>query len=153
MNQVRVGAPAPDFTMQDENGDERKLSDYLGKQVVLFFYPADDTPGCTVEVCNFRDDYSAYEGAGVELLGVSPDGSKSHTKFIDKFDLPFTLLADIGHVVSEQYGVWGPKKLFGREYQGVMRTTFLISKDGVIAEIFENVKPAIHSEQILAALG
>ena len=152
MSEVRVGEPAPEFTLPDENGNERKLSDYRGKQVVLFFYPADDTPGCTKEVCNFRDDYSAYEGAGVELLGVSPDGSKSHTKFIGKFDLPFTLLADTEHVVGKLYGVWGPKKLFGREYEGVKRTTFLISKDGVIAEIFENVRPAVHSEQVLSAL-
>lgn len=152
MGELKVGDPAPEFTLHDENGKERKMSDYRGKQVVLFFYPADDTPGCTKEVCNFRDDYSAYDGAGVELLGVSPDGSKSHTKFIDKFDLPFTLLADTEHVVGKLYGVWGPKKIFGREYVGMKRTTFLISKDGVIAEIFENVKPAVHSEQVLAAL-
>jgi len=149
---VRVGEPAPEFTLMDEKGIERKLSDYRGKRVVLFFYPADDTPGCTVEVCNFRDDYSAYDEAEVELLGVSPDGSKSHTKFIDKFQLPFTLLADVEHVVSEQYGVWGPKKLFGHEYDGVVRTTFLISKDGYIAKIFENVRPDVHSEEVLAAL-
>lgn len=152
MGELRVGDPAPEFTLQDENGKERKMSDYRGKQVILFFYPADDTPGCTKEVCNFRDDYSAYEGAGAELIGVSPDGSKSHTKFIDKFDLPFTLLADTEHVVGKLYGVWGPKKIFGREYVGMKRTTFLISKDGEIAEIFENVKPAVHSEQVLAAL-
>lgn len=152
MSEVRVGEPAPEFTLQDENGIERKLTDYRGKQVVLFFYPADDTPGCTKEVCNFRDDFSAYEGAGVELLGVSPDGSKSHTKFIKKFDLPFTLLADSERIVSKLYGVWGAKKLFGLDYDGVKRTTFLISEDGEIMEIFENVEPAVHSEEVLAAL-
>lgn len=152
MIDLKVGEAAPNFTLVDENGTERKLSDYRGKPVVLWFYPKDDTPGCTKEACNFRDDYSAYQEAGIEILGVSPDDSKSHTKFINKFDLPFTLLADAGHKISDLYGVWGPKKMFGREYEGIMRTTFLIAPDGNIARVFENVNPAQHSEEVLAAL-
>jgi peroxiredoxin Q/BCP len=119
---------------------------------VLYFYPKDDTPGCTTEACNFRDDYSAYQQAGVRIVGVSPDSPKSHAKFKAKFNLPFSLLADVDHRVCEQYGVWGPKKIMGREYEGVYRTTFLIDKDGKIARVFENVKPADHSAEILDTL-
>jgi len=119
---------------------------------VLYFYPKDDTPGCIKEACNFRDDFGAYEEAGVVILGVSPDSPKSHAKFKAKYDLPFTLLADIGHKVCQAYGVWGRKKMMGREFDGVLRTTFLIGKDGRILEVFENIKPAEHSPEILAAL-
>lgn len=149
---LQPGTQAPEFTLQDENGVERKLSDYRGQPLVLFFYPKDDTPGCTTEVCNFRDDYTAYQEAGLTILGVSPDTVKSHTKFKTKFDLPFTLLADEGHRVCDAYGVWGPKKFMGREYEGVLRTTYLIDKDGVISHVFENVKPADHSVEVLEAL-
>jgi len=149
---ISVGEPAPDFTMADEEGRMHSLSDYSGKPVVLYFYPKDDTPGCTKEACGFRDDYSAYEEAGVVILGVSPDTSKSHTKFITKYELPFTLLADPEHDVLKLYGVWGLKKSFGREYQGVFRTTFLIGEDGNILKVFKKVKPAIHSAEILAVL-
>ena len=149
---VSAGIPAPDFTLQDENGEERTLSEFRGSPVVLYFYPKDDTPGCTTEACNFRDDYSAYDQSGVRILGVSPDTPKSHTKFKAKYNLPFTLLADVDHAVCDLYGVWGPKKFMGREYQGVLRTTFLIDKDGQIAQVFENVKPADHSAEILEAL-
>lgn len=149
---LQPGTQAPEFTLQDENGEERKLSDYRGQPLVLFFYPKDDTPGCTTEVCNFRDDYTAYQEAGVTILGISPDSVKSHTKFKNKFDLPFTLLADEGHRVCDAYGVWGPKKFMGREYEGVLRTTYLIDKDGVISHVFENVKPADHSVEVLEAL-
>jgi peroxiredoxin Q/BCP len=149
---LQPGTQAPEFTLQDENGVERKLSDYRGQPLVLFFYPKDDTPGCTTEVCNFRDDYSVYQEAGVTILGISPDTVKSHTKFKTKFDLPFTLLADEGHQVCDAYGVWGPKKFMGREYEGVLRTTYLIDKDGVISHVFENVKPADHSVEVLEAL-
>lgn len=152
MSKVTEGKPAPEFTLLDQHGSERSLTDYRGKPVVLYFYPKDDTPGCTIEACNFRDDYSAYEEAGVEILGISPDDSESHTKFIKKFDLPFTLLADTGHKISDKYGTWGPKKMFGREYEGVSRTTFLISQDGTIAKIYNNVKPAQHSDELLAAI-
>ena len=149
---LQAGTKAPEFALLDENGVERKLSDYRGQPVVLYFYPKDDTPGCTTEACNFRDDYTAYEKAGVTILGVSPDTVKSHTKFKTKFDLPFTLLADEGHQVCDAYGVWGPKKFMGREYEGVLRTTYLIDKDGIISHVFENVKPADHSKQVLEAL-
>ena len=149
---ISAGGEAPDFTLQDETGTERTLSAYRGAPVVLYFYPKDDTPGCTTEACNFRDDYSAYEQSGVLILGVSPDTPKSHTQFKAKYDLPFSLLADVDHQVCQLYGVWGLKKKMGREYQGVYRTTFLIDKDGKIARVFENVKPADHSGEILEAL-
>ena len=149
---LSAGTPAPDFTLADETEKMHSLSEYLGKPVVLYFYPKDDTPGCTKEACNFRDDYRAYENAGVVILGVSPDSPKSHAKFKAKYDLPFTLLADIGHKVCEAFGVWGRKKMMGREYDGVRRTTFLIGRDGRILEVFENVKAAEHSAEILAAL-
>ncbi|MDH3944029.1 MAG: thioredoxin-dependent thiol peroxidase [Anaerolineae bacterium] len=152
MSELVEGQMAPDFTLVDQNNKEHRLSDYRGKAVVLYFYPRDDTPGCTKEACNFRDDYSAYEDADAVILGVSPDDADSHTKFIQKFDLPFTLLADSEHNVSEAYGVWGPKKLFGKEYLGVKRWTFLIAPDGKIAKIFANVKPAEHSEKVLKVL-
>ena len=150
---ISAGIPAPDFELRDETGTPRKLSDYRGKNVVLYFYPKDDTPGCTREACNFRDDYSAYEKAGVVILGVSPDDVKSHAKFKKKFQLPFPLLADEGHKACDLYGVWGPKKFMGREYEGVLRTTFLIDEEGRIARVFENVHPAEHSAELLSELG
>lgn len=150
---IQTGAQAPDFTLPDETGVERKLSDYRGRPLILYFYPKDDTPGCTTEACNFRDDYSAYQQAGVAILGVSPDAPKSHAKFKVKFDLPFTLLADEAHQVCELYGVWGRKNFMGREYDGVFRTTFLIDAHGSIVRVFENVRPAEHSAEVLAALG
>ena len=144
--------PAPDFELLDDTNVPRKLSDFRGRNVVLYFYPADDTPGCTKEACNFRDDYSAYERADITILGVSPDTVKSHVKFKQKFQLPFPLLADEGHKVCDLYGVWGPKKFVGKEYEGVLRTTFLIDRDGNILKIFEQVRPAQHSTEVLAAL-
>ena len=149
---IKSGIPAPDFELQDDNGELRKLSGFRGKPVVLYFYPKDDTPGCTTEACNFRDDYSAYENAGVVILGVSPDSVKSHVKFKTKFDLNFPLLADEDHKVCELYDVWALKKFMGREYMGVLRTTFLIDAKGQITHVFENVKPADHSAELLAAL-
>jgi peroxiredoxin Q/BCP len=128
------------------------LSDYLGKPVVLYFYPKDNTSGCTKEACGFRDDYSAYQDAGVTILGVSPDSSKSHANFRTKYELPFTLLADPEREVIKMYGAWGLKKMYGREYEGILRTTFLIGEDGNILKVFEKVKPANHSAEILAAL-
>ena len=144
-----VGADAPDFELLDENETLRKLADYRGKPLVLYFYPKDDTPGCTKEACNFRDDYSAYQQAGVEIVGVSPDTPASHTKFKQKFDLPFPLLADTEKKVVNAYGVWGKKKMFGREYDGVLRTTYVIDGGGKIARVFEKVRPAEHSEEVL----
>ena len=147
---LQAGKKAPDFTLLDDTGKPHSLKDYAGKTVVLYFYPKDDTPGCTTEACNFRDDYSAYQKAGLTILGVSPDDVKSHAKFKQKYGLPFPLLADEGHKVCDLYGVWGPKKMMGREYDGVHRTTFLISPDGSIKKVFENVKPPEHSKEILA---
>ncbi len=146
------GIPAPDFALLDDTNTLRRLSDFRGRNVILYFYPQDDTPGCTTEACNFRDDYSAYEKAGVVILGVSPDDVESHIKFKKKFQLPFALLADEGHKVCDLYQVWGPKKFAGREYQGVLRTTFLIDENGKIAKVFENVRPAEHSTEVLSAL-
>lgn len=150
---ISAGAPAPEFELLDDTNTPRKLSDFRGRNVVLYFYPQDDTPGCTKEACNFRDDYSAYENANVVILGVSPDSVESHVKFKKKFQLPFPLLADEGHKVCNLYGVWGPKKFMGREYEGVQRTTFLIDEHGSIVKVFENVRPAEHSAEVLAALG
>ena len=146
------GNPAADFTLLDETETPHTLSDYRGKPVILYFYPKDDTPGCTTEACNFRDDYRAYQNANVEILGVSTDSTASHAKFKAKYNLPFHLLADIDKEVVNLYGVWGPKQYMGRSYEGINRTTYLIGPDGKIAKVFENVKPAEHSAEILAAL-
>ena len=148
-----AGIPAPEFNLLDDTNTPRKLSDYRGRNVVLYFYPEDDTPGCTKEACNFRDDYSAYEKADVVILGVSPDDVASHARFKKKFQLPFPLLADEGHKVCDLYGVWGPKKSFGREYDGVIRTTFLIDENGNVVNVFENVRPSEHSTEVLSSLG
>jgi peroxiredoxin Q/BCP len=147
-----AGIPAPEFSLPDENGTIHHLSDHRGRAVVLYFYPKDDTPGCTTEACNFRDDYSAYTEAEVVILGVNPDKPQSHARFKEKFALPFPLLADEGHEVCDLYGAWGPKKFMGREYEGVLRTTFLIDREGKIARVFENVKPAEHSAEVLEAI-
>ena len=143
---------APDFSLQDEDNTFRRLSDFRGRSVVLYFYPKDDTPGCTTEACNFRDDYSAFVDSDVVILGVSPDSPKSHKKFKDKYSLPFHLLADEGHKICDLYGVWGLKKLYGKEYEGVFRTTFIIDKGGKIVRVFENVKPAEHSSEVMSAV-
>ena len=150
---ISSGIPAPDFELLDDTNMPRNLSDFRGRNVILYFYPKDDTPGCTKEACNFRDDYSAYEKAGVVVLGISPDSVQSHVKFKKKFQLPFPLLADEEHKVCDLYQVWGPKKFMGKEYEGVLRTTFLIDAKGNIARVFENVRPAEHSAEVLSALG
>lgn len=149
---LQVGMDSPDFTLLDNQEMEHTLSSYKGQNIVLYFYPKDDTPGCTVEACSFRDDYSEYEKVNAVILGVSVDNSKSHQKFIDKFELPFKLLADTEKVVVKMYDVWGLKKNFGREYEGIFRTTFIINKKGKISHIFEKVKPDVHSDQVLLAL-
>jgi thioredoxin-dependent peroxiredoxin len=149
---ISSGIIAPEITLPDETGTVRRLSDYRGSPVVLYFYPKDDTPGCTTEACNFRNDYSVYQQAGAVILGVSPDTPKAHMKFKEKYHLPFTLLADQDHMVCDVYGVWGPKKFMGRDYEGVNRTTFLIDPQGKIVKVFEKVKPEGHSQEILAAL-
>lgn len=149
---IEINQSAPDFELKDSGGNLHKLSDYRGHPLVLYFYPKDDTPGCTVEACEFRDDYSVYQDAGAKILGISPDDEKSHTIFKQKFDLPFTILADTDHTVSELYGVWAEKNMYGRKYFGIKRTTFLIDSYGKILRIFENVKPKGHSTEVLAAL-
>lgn len=149
---IQAGIPAPDFMLFDDNGTQHRLSDYRGQPLILYFYPKDDTPGCTLEACNFRDDYSAYVEAGVTILGVGPGTIKSHAKFKKKYELPFPLLVDEDHAVCEAYGVWGEKQFMGRNYMGVLRTTFLIDPNGNIKQVFEQVKPAGHSTEVLAAV-
>lgn len=150
--ELTVGQMAPDFKLPDENGKLHKLSDYRGKTVVLYFYPKDDTPGCTMEACNFRDDYLQYKAAGAVILGVSPDDEASHEKFKTKFNLPFPLLADEGHKVCEQYGVWAEKSMFGNKYFGVVRSTFIIDPEGKLAEIYNKVSVPKHSQKVLKAV-
>lgn len=147
---VLEGKTAPDFALLDENGKPVRLSDFKGKKVVLYFYPKDDTPGCTKEACGFRDDYATYHENGIVILGISPDSPRSHAKFKAKYNLPFTLLSDPHKEVIQVYGVWGKKKFMGREYEGVLRTTYLIDGDGRIIKVFENVRPEGHSAEILS---
>jgi peroxiredoxin Q/BCP len=149
---VEEGTPAPDFALPSDASETVRLADLRGRPVVLYFYPKDDTPGCTTQACGIRDAWAEFERAGAVVLGVSPDSERSHVKFKDKFDLPFTLLADTDHAVAEAYGVWGLKKYMGREYMGVDRTTFVIDADGVVARVFAKVKPATHADDVLAAL-
>jgi peroxiredoxin Q/BCP len=150
---LEKGVNAPDFELKDSEGKVHKLSDYRGEKLVLYFYPKDDTPGCTKEACSFRDSYADFKKAGVTIIGISPDEVDSHKKFKDKYSLPFTLLADPDHMVCDAYGVWGLKKSFGREYEGVYRTTFIIGEEGQIQRVFENVKPSEHSQEVLSELG
>jgi peroxiredoxin Q/BCP len=149
---VREGDLAPDFTLAADTGEAVTLSSLRGQPIVLFFYPKDDTPGCTTQACGIRDAYGEFERAGAVVLGVSPDDVGSHVKFRDKYGLPFTLLADTEHEVAELYGVWGEKRYMGRAYKGVNRTTFLIGPDGAVAKIFYDVKPAAHADDVLEAL-
>lgn len=148
-----AGDLAPDFQLPGDDDSPRRLSDFRGQPVVLYFYPKDDTPGCTTEACSFRDDSSAYQKAGAVVLGVSPDSVESHQRFKKRYRLPFTLLADEDHRVADAYGVWGEKMRAGKTYLGIYRTTFLIGPDGVILRVFENVHPEGHSQEILGALG
>ena len=143
------GTLAPDFDLQDQHGNNHKLSDYRGKRVVLYFYPKDDTPGCSTEACSFRDNFIDYKTAGITVLGISKDTVKSHAKFADKFELPFTLLADPDHQVSEHYGVWGEKTFMGKKSIGINRTTFLIDEEGKLKEIMPKVNPKGHAEDVL----
>ncbi len=146
------GTIAPDFRLQADDGREISLSDYRGKKVVLYFYPKDNTPGCTTEACSFRDGHSELLAAGAIVLGVSPDSIKSHVNFKTKFDLPFALLSDPDHEVAEMYGAWGEKKMYGKTYMGIIRSTFIIDEQGVIAKVFPKVTPKDHSQQVLEAL-
>ena len=148
----KVGDKAPNFTLRDQNGNSVSLDSFLGKKVIVFFYPKDDTPGCTVEVCNFRDDFEMYEEKNAVLLGISKDGENSHKKFISKFDLPFRLLCDEDHAVAEEYGAWVEKSMYGRKYMGIMRTTVVVDAEGKIEQIFEKVNPKDHSKDLLGML-
>ena len=150
---VEEGKPAPDFELTSDSGETVKLSDLRGKQVVLYFYPKDDTPGCTTQACGIRDAYGEFERAGAVVLGVSPDGEGSHAKFRDKYELPFTLLADEGHEVAERYGVWGERSYMGKTYMGIRRSTFVIGEDGTVEKAMYDVKPATHADDVLAVLG
>jgi thioredoxin-dependent peroxiredoxin len=144
--------PAPDFTLDNEDGEPVHLSDYRGRKVVLYFYPKDDTPGCTTQACDLRDNAESFEQHDAVILGVSPDPVTKHRKFKDKYDLPFTLLADVDHEVAEKYGVWKEKSFMGRKYMGNERTTFLIGEDGRIVKVLPNVKPAEHTSRLLDLL-
>jgi peroxiredoxin Q/BCP len=150
---VTDGEPAPEFTLTSDAGESVSLSDFRGSPVVLYFYPKDDTPGCTTQACGIRDAYGEFERAGAVVLGVSPDSVARHVKFREKYGLPFTLLADTEHEVAERYGVWGEKKYMGRTYMGVDRSTFVIARDGTVAKAMRGVKPATHADDVLAVLG
>jgi peroxiredoxin Q/BCP len=152
MSDLAVGAKAPAFSAPDQSGQTVSLSDFKGKKVVLYFYPKDDTPGCTVEACSFRDEHSAFQKKGAVVLGVSPDSAKSHTKFIEKFSLPFPLLADEDHKIAEAYGVWVEKSMYGKKYMGVERSTFVIDSRGKLSAVYRKVKPAEHTTEVLAGL-
>ncbi len=145
----KVGQKAPEFSIVDQNGAHQSLAQYSGKWVILYFYPKDDTPGCTKEACSFRDSFAALKKADVVVLGASADSAKKHVKFIEKYELPFALLADEEKELVKQYGVWGKKKFMGREYMGINRVTFLIDPKGSIAKVYENVKPDNHAQAIL----
>ena len=145
------GKKAPAFTANDQNGKKVSLSDFKGKKLVLYFYPEDDTPTCTIQACNLRDNFSLLKKEGFEVVGVSPDDEKSHKKFEAKFKLPFTLLADPKHTILNKYGVWGEKQMFGNKYMGVHRTTFVIDEKGIIRKIFLRPKNKAHAEEIVQA--
>ncbi|MDB4992535.1 MAG: alkyl hydroperoxide reductase/Thiol specific antioxidant/Mal allergen [Parcubacteria group bacterium] len=147
-----IGTTAPQFSLPDQNGIEQSLASFLGHWVLLYFYPKDDTPGCTKEACVIRDAFPDFDAGKVKVLGISADSVKSHKKFEEKYNLPFTLLADEGAQVARTYGVFGLKKFMGREHEGINRTSFLISADGKIAKVYEKVKPEVHAAEVLADL-
>jgi peroxiredoxin Q/BCP len=149
---VEEGKPAPDFELKSDSGEQVKLSDFRGKPVVLYFYPKDDTPGCTAQACGIRDNYDAFGERGAVVIGVSPDEESSHVKFKEKYGLPFTLLADPDHQTAERYDVWKEKNYAGKTYWGVERSTFLIDSQGNVAKVMRRVKPDTHADDVLAAL-
>jgi peroxiredoxin Q/BCP len=148
---LKEGDKAPDFTAKDQDGNEVKLSDYKGKKVVLYFYPRDNTPGCTKQACSLRDGFAELRKNNIEIIGVSTDDEKSHQKFISKFDLPFPLIADVDHEVSELYGVYVEKNMYGKKYMGIKRTTFLVNEDGILSTIMKKVKVDEHAQEVLQA--
>jgi thioredoxin-dependent peroxiredoxin len=149
---IEEGKPAPDFALTSDAGETVRLSDFRGKPVVLYFYPKDDTPGCTAQACGIRDDYDSFAEKGAVVLGVSPDDEASHVKFKEKYSLPFTLLADPDHRVAEQYGVWRERSSYGKTYMGIERSTFLIDAEGNVTKVMRRVKPDTHAQDVLAAL-
>lgn len=148
MKQPKVGEKAPDFKFEDKNGETKKLSDYQGKKIILYFYPKDNTPGCTAQACSLRDSYDQLQSDNIEVIGVSADDMKKHQKFADKFNLPFNLVPDTEKEVITKYGAWGRKKFMGKEYDGIIRTTFLIDEKGKIEHVIDKVKTKTHAEQI-----
>jgi peroxiredoxin Q/BCP len=146
---LNIGDIAPDFELTDQFGDTHKLSDYLGKKVVLYFYPKDDTPGCAKEACGFRDNFQEFRKNNMAVLGVSKDSNKSHAKFQEKYSLPFTLLSDEDTSVCKTYGVWGEKQFMGKTHLGIKRTTYVIDEEGKVLKIYQNVKPEQHAQEIL----
>jgi len=151
MEELKIGDKAPELAGTDQNGNPVSLKDYSGKKLLLYFYPKDDTPGCTAEACDLRDHYGELKKAGYEILGVSVDDAKKHTRFIEKYNLPFSLLADIDKQTVENYGVWVEKSMYGRKYMGIARKTFLINEEGIIERIIEKVNTKAHAKQILEA--
>ncbi len=149
---LKIGDKAPDFKGIDDNADIISLSDFKGKNLILYFYPKDNTPGCTNEACNLRDNYDMWLKKGYVVIGVSPDSVQSHQKFKNKHELPFRLISDPEKVIIKEYGAWGPKKLYGREYEGLLRSTFVIDENGIIVNIFEKVKTKDHTNQILETI-
>jgi len=149
---IEEDKPAPDFELSSDTGEKVKLSDFRGRPVVIYFYPKDDTPGCTTEACEFRDAYDVFRDRGAEVLGISPDDVRSHEKFKTKYGLPFTLLADPDHQVAEAYGVWGERKFAGRKYMGINRSTFVIDENGKVARSMMGIKPAGHAADVLETL-
>lgn len=152
MNLVSAGKKAPQFNLLDQNGKAHKLSEYVGKYILIYFYPKDDTPGCTKEACSLRDNFPAFKKLGITVFGVSADGEKSHKKFEQKYSLPFTLLSDTDHMIALKYGAWGKKKFMGREYDGMYRVSFLIDREGKIVKVYDKVKPENHAEEVLKDL-
>jgi peroxiredoxin Q/BCP len=152
MSMPEAGAPAPSFTLPDQDGKPVSLKDFAGKWVVLYFYPKDDTPGCTKEACSFRDNHAALQARGAVVLGVSGDSTASHRKFADKYGLPFPLLADTDHAVARAYGAWGTKRMYGKEYEGLIRSTVIIDPEGNVAKTWPKVKPEGHGAEVLAWL-
>ena len=152
MAKLKIGDKAPDFQAKDQNGNDISLSMFKGKKLVLYFYPKDDTPGCTAEACNLKDNYSDFKSKGFEIVGVSADSQNSHQNFINKYDLPFPLISDPEKVVINKYGVWGEKTMYGRIFNGINRITYIISEDGIIENIIGKVKTKEHSKQIFEEL-
>ncbi|MDR2010178.1 MAG: thioredoxin-dependent thiol peroxidase [Bacteroidales bacterium] len=152
MVQLKIGDKAPDFKGKNQNGKDISLKDYKGRNLILYFYPKDSTPGCTAEACDLRDNYHMWINKGYDILGISPDNEKSHQNFIDKNNLPFDLISDPEKIIIKTYGAWGEKKMYGKTYEGVLRKTFVINKNGIVENIFEKVKTKEHTKQILNGL-